>query len=328
VAAEYTVFINDCVFAGIVLSNGNDNGGIVGYVNSIHDGSYDEVIHIVINRCLVTGIITPTDSAKNSSFNGFVGWNSSTSTKPITGETKPSVTINDSIYAGGAQGEYYTEYPFGEAADGTFTVTNSFSVSAATVGENTAMYESSEGPSNSGVTLVTTGIDALIGLGAEVFLDGWTNREADIMVPTGVIDFAPVFISSVTVNWDINGEIVTETYAMGQMPSYKGETPVKADDETYTYTFLGWSPTVTVALGDVTYTATFTRKKIAVDTTVAETTVAVTTAPATEATTDKPETENKPETEKTSGCKKSATIISGLTILSILGSAVVIFKKH
>ena len=71
-----------------------------------------------------------------------------------------------------------------------------------------------------------------------------------------------------TVTWK-NGEDVLETdtdVAVNANPSYDGETPEKAEDETNTYTFSGWSDgTNTYAAnalpevsGDVTYTAQFT----------------------------------------------------------------------
>ena len=57
-------------------------------------------------------------------------------------------------------------------------------------------------------------------------------------------------------NYD-NSELGTTTVQYGATPSYDGETPTKAEDENYTYTFAGWSPEITAVTGDVTYTATF-----------------------------------------------------------------------
>jgi len=43
----------------------------------------------------------------------------------------------------------------------------------------------------------------------------------------------------------------------GQVPVYSGETPVKAEDETNTYAFSGWTPKLVAASADAEYTAVF-----------------------------------------------------------------------
>lgn len=68
---------------------------------------------------------------------------------------------------------------------------------------------------------------------------------------------------NITVTWK-NGTttLYTESnYSIGDTPSYKGATPTKAATAQYTYTFSGWSPTVSALtnsnLDGVTYTAQF-----------------------------------------------------------------------
>ncbi len=57
---------------------------------------------------------------------------------------------------------------------------------------------------------------------------------------------------------DEDGTVLQSTeVAYGSMPSYNGETPVKAADAQYTYTFADWSPAIKAVDGNATYTATY-----------------------------------------------------------------------
>ena len=71
-------------------------------------------------------------------------------------------------------------------------------------------------------------------------------------------------------NYD-NSQLGTKTVQYGATPSYDGETPTKPEDETYTYTFSGWTDgtntygatdTLPAVTGDAEYTATFTATEI------------------------------------------------------------------
>jgi hypothetical protein len=65
-----------------------------------------------------------------------------------------------------------------------------------------------------------------------------------------------------TIRWvNYGGEVLkTVTVAEGDSePEYDGQTPTRAEDGQYTYTFKGWDKTVDDATGDVTYTATYTQ---------------------------------------------------------------------
>jgi M6 family metalloprotease-like protein/uncharacterized repeat protein (TIGR02543 family) len=57
-------------------------------------------------------------------------------------------------------------------------------------------------------------------------------------------------------NYD-NTLLETDTVRDNTLPTYDGLTPTKPEDDTYTYTFTGWSPMVSFATQDQTYVATF-----------------------------------------------------------------------
>lgn len=63
------------------------------------------------------------------------------------------------------------------------------------------------------------------------------------------------------INW--NGDILqTISVEEGQTPVYTGETPTRPSDEQYNYTFNGWTPSITAATTNATYTAQYTTTAI------------------------------------------------------------------
>ena len=69
-----------------------------------------------------------------------------------------------------------------------------------------------------------------------------------------------------TITWKNDAEVLkTETLKYGQLPIWDGPEPVKEDDEQYTYTFAGWSPSPIPAIADATYKAQFNATPIAID---------------------------------------------------------------
>ena len=62
----------------------------------------------------------------------------------------------------------------------------------------------------------------------------------------------------VIVSWVVEGKTVkTDTCKKGEKPKYTGATPSKAETSRYTYEFSGWTPEISEATEDVTYTAQF-----------------------------------------------------------------------
>ncbi len=63
---------------------------------------------------------------------------------------------------------------------------------------------------------------------------------------------------TITFDWANGSKTVQQQVAYGTVPSYTGETPTKAADAQYTYTFDKWTPELVAVSGDATYTATYT----------------------------------------------------------------------
>ena len=77
---------------------------------------------------------------------------------------------------------------------------------------------------------------------------------------TGNVTYTAAFTETVntyTVKWIVDGAETEETYEYGVTPEFKGETPTKAADAQYSYTFTGWNPAVVPVTGEATYTAVF-----------------------------------------------------------------------
>lgn len=91
-----------------------------------------------------------------------------------------------------------------------------------------------------------------------------TSTEYEFTMPYSNVSFVASFTVDTpthTITWEnYDGTVLeTDTVAEGAMPRYDGATPTHPQYANYSYTFSGWSPSVTTVTGDQTYTAQFTR---------------------------------------------------------------------
>ncbi len=89
--------------------------------------------------------------------------------------------------------------------------------------------------------------------------DGWAPEIGSATV-TGNLTYTAMFKADgkYTVTFVSDGEVLqSELVEEGQMPEFAGETPVKAADAQYTYTFDGWTPEIGEVSQSVVYTAKF-----------------------------------------------------------------------
>lgn len=90
---------------------------------------------------------------------------------------------------------------------------------------------------------------------------GW---EPEVVAATGDATYTARYnaeTKTYTVTWKNYDGTVLETdenVPYGTTPTYDGEKPAKSNTQQYSYTFAGWSPTVSEVTGDAVYTATFT----------------------------------------------------------------------
>jgi uncharacterized repeat protein (TIGR02543 family) len=105
---------------------------------------------------------------------------------------------------------------------------------------------------------------------------GWQlasgTEGADSTVGTTDLIYTPIFDETYidyTVNYDLNGGEEADETQLSYSQLHQGDStpkiadPTKASDDTYNYTFAGWSPAVTdTVTGNVTYTAQWTAAKI------------------------------------------------------------------
>jgi hypothetical protein len=88
---------------------------------------------------------------------------------------------------------------------------------------------------------------------------GWDKEIAPVTEATTYTATYNATKNSYTVTWlnSDNSPLAQTTVAYGETPVYTGEMPSRPTTAQYTYTFVGWSPEVTIVTGEATYTATY-----------------------------------------------------------------------
>ena len=93
---------------------------------------------------------------------------------------------------------------------------------------------------------------------------GWSPT---VDAVTGNVTYVAQFsteLKKYTVTWKNWDGTILETdvdVTYGTTPTYNRSNPTKAADAQYSYTFYGWSPSVSAVAGDVTYTAIFANER-------------------------------------------------------------------
>ena len=89
--------------------------------------------------------------------------------------------------------------------------------------------------------------------------DGYTGDTYCSVCDTLLKKGESISKDGIIVSWVVEGETVeTKACKKGEKPEYTGATPSKAETSCYTYEFSGWTPEISEATEDVTYTAQFT----------------------------------------------------------------------
>ena len=224
----------------------------------------------------------------------YIGWKSSTSMAFSSSTSASYIWVYDEAagtFLNKSSGTRYLGYNSGSSKFSTyvssypheFTVLGGTSYSNYTTNPGTmytitwmangAEYQKDTVAANSAVT--APAVEPTMDDTASNYFDfaGWSATDggevlASFPNATANVTYYAVFATHTftTVNWVVEGmTVATENYRAGETPIYKGETPIKASDDTYSYTFSGWNPEITAVSEEgvtITYTAVFTATEI------------------------------------------------------------------
>jgi len=92
----------------------------------------------------------------------------------------------------------------------------------------------------------------------------WSDGSTDnprLLTVSSALDLSAIFernLFSITFLHPDGTVLQQSDVPVGELPAYGGSVPVKADDDSLTYAFAGWSPQISPVSGDASYTALFT----------------------------------------------------------------------
>ena len=297
----HTTTIQSCVFVGSVNAAGSYIGGILGNGNGAP---------VAIKDCLNAGDII----SQKRTVAGIMGRND--------GVEKWSIENCITVGLLSVELDTLRHIAIGKSGDASNRIENCYYV------EGNAYADGSVIDPFRGAIATDTVLEKPLAFfmgDTEIAWANWTERQGDIIIPSGVAAFAPVlFAKTYVITWqNEDGTVLaTEEYQGGQTPEYKGATPTKAGDDVYSYTFSGWSPVVTAVTSDATYVAQYykTRKTVVVDDEEEN------KAPETEA---PKATEAPAESEAVVDEGGCGSVVGGgaVALVAVIGSAVVLGKK-
>ena len=174
-SSTHSLEITDCVFAGIVSTDGQYTGGFVGSGNSTSD---TKLHSIAITNCLMIGDVSTTKTTSTRT-SGFIGYS-------YYEHDDLSYSIVNCIYAGTGTNNYSK---FADVGDLELTGCYSTSSDGVMWCDDNNGGDRKIDSEDVNVTIVTQ--NALIGITGDT-IEGFTRRDGDVIVPTGVAEFAPI----------------------------------------------------------------------------------------------------------------------------------------